>query len=562
MGNAVISGILFQPPHPPNALDIADPVPTRSNDPNNSSAGRSATTTTSLTNKHANIDVRYIWVYSKANNDSSNISSNSVAENDEWDLIPAIHIKHKDPPPVVKDFSSNIAASSSLHQNNNVNNNSTTTTTTRYTLLYSHGNAEDIGLISTFLVDLARLLQIDVLCYDYSGYGLSTDIKYVNEFYKLYGNEIVAWKHWCFYGGNEEDRWDECLPDDDNGDGRCKYSKSVFVAPIVHPREDSRDDKRRSGVLYSMSHLHNEEEEESSVYDFTNTCGNWTTATTTAQDEAAVATTRMKYDRGTSNSSSSSQRRFTMNLHHDNIRNYHTQNSYNSNKSSSYNNHRSNSQYVYSQQQPAQHTWASPTTSEVKCYANILSVYNYLTTIEDISSKHVILYGKSVGSGPTCWLAQRICSRGSQSLLHRHNIDMKSKNAGGSVESNGSSGSLCMEHVGLNSYDNDDNEDDDNGTCSGMSLHDEMCFVGDECREPVQQETRSPLVVSSKKKKKKRVVDRGGGEGVVATEEGSSAIGGVVLHSPFLSVIRVVLDVGFTTLGDLFPNVDRVGDFT
>ena len=332
------------------------------------------------------------------------------------------------------------------------------------------------------------------------------------------------------------------------------------MAPIVHPREDSRDDKRRSGVLYSMSHLHNEEEEESSVYDFTNTCGNWTTATTTAQDEAAVATTRMKYDRGTSNSSSSSQRRLTMNLHHDNIRNYHTQNSYNSNKSSSYNNHRSNSQYVYSQQQPAQHTWASPTTSEVKCYANILSVYNYLTTIEDISSKHVILYGKSVGSGPTCWLAQRICSRGSQSLLHRHNIDMKSKNAGGSVESNGSSGSLCMEHVGLNSYDNDDNEDD-NGTCSGMSLHDEMCFVGDECREPVQQETRSPIVVSSKKKKKKRVADRGGG-GVVATEEGSSAIGGVVLHSPFLSVIRVVLDVGFTTLGDLFPNVDRVGDFT
>jgi esterase/lipase len=40
------------------------------------------------------------------------------------------------------------------------------------------------------------------------------------------------------------------------------------------------------------------------------------------------------------------------------------------------------------------------------------------------------------------------------------------------------------------------------------------------------------------------------------------APGGVVLHSPFLSVIRVVLDVGFTPIGDLFPNVDRVGDFT
>lgn len=30
-----------------------------------------------------------------------------------------------------------------------------------------------------------------------------------------------------------------------------------------------------------------------------------------------------------------------------------------------------------------------------------------------------------------------------------------------------------------------------------------------------------------------------------------------MLHSPFLSVIRVVLDVGFTTIGDLFPNVNR-----
>ena len=38
--------------------------------------------------------------------------------------------------------------------------------------------------------------------------------------------------------------------------------------------------------------------------------------------------------------------------------------------------------------------------------------------------------------------------------------------------------------------------------------------------------------------------------------------GGVILHSPFLSVIRVVLDMGFTGIGDLFPNVDRVAHFT
>jgi abhydrolase domain-containing protein 17 len=33
-------------------------------------------------------------------------------------------------------------------------------------------------------------------------------------------------------------------------------------------------------------------------------------------------------------------------------------------------------------------------------------------------------------------------------------------------------------------------------------------------------------------------------------------VAGLILHSPFISVYRVVIDFGFTMVGDQFPNVD------
>ena len=54
----------------------------------------------------------------------------------------------------------------------------------------------------------------------------------------------------------------------------------------------------------------------------------------------------------------------------------------------------------------------------------------------------------------------------------------------------------------------------------------------------------------------------GSGRATLGGKSGDDVPGGVALHSPFLSVIRVVLDMGFTTIGDLFPNIDRVKDFT
>jgi len=43
----------------------------------------------------------------------------------------------------------------------------------KLTVLYSHGNAEDLGMMYRRMKDLARVLCVNVLAYDYSGYGLS-----------------------------------------------------------------------------------------------------------------------------------------------------------------------------------------------------------------------------------------------------------------------------------------------------------------------------------------------------------------------------------------------------
>lgn len=44
----------------------------------------------------------------------------------------------------------------------------------RITFLFSHGNAEDLGMMYNRMKDMARILGVNVLAYDYTGYGLST----------------------------------------------------------------------------------------------------------------------------------------------------------------------------------------------------------------------------------------------------------------------------------------------------------------------------------------------------------------------------------------------------
>jgi hypothetical protein len=43
----------------------------------------------------------------------------------------------------------------------------------KITFLYSHANAEDLGLMFSWLKCLSRRLNVNVLAYDYTGYGES-----------------------------------------------------------------------------------------------------------------------------------------------------------------------------------------------------------------------------------------------------------------------------------------------------------------------------------------------------------------------------------------------------
>ena len=43
-----------------------------------------------------------------------------------------------------------------------------------FTIIFSHGNATDIGQMRDFLLDLRKRLKVNIVAYDYSGYGLSS----------------------------------------------------------------------------------------------------------------------------------------------------------------------------------------------------------------------------------------------------------------------------------------------------------------------------------------------------------------------------------------------------
>lgn len=50
--------------------------------------------------------------------------------------------------------------------------------------------------------------------------------------------------------------------------------------------------------------------------------------------------------------------------------------------------------------------------SEKMCYRNIDAVYSYLVNVMKIPSSRIVLYGRSLGSGPTCYLAKKTADEG------------------------------------------------------------------------------------------------------------------------------------------------------
>ena len=60
----------------------------------------------------------------------------------------------------------------------------------KYTILFSHGNAVDIGQMSSFYVGLGSRIDCNIFSYDYSGYGASTGVPSEKN---LYADMDAAW---------------------------------------------------------------------------------------------------------------------------------------------------------------------------------------------------------------------------------------------------------------------------------------------------------------------------------------------------------------------------------
>ena len=44
----------------------------------------------------------------------------------------------------------------------------------KYTILLSHPNADDLGFNAYFMYKISQMFGVNMLCYDYSGYGISS----------------------------------------------------------------------------------------------------------------------------------------------------------------------------------------------------------------------------------------------------------------------------------------------------------------------------------------------------------------------------------------------------
>jgi hypothetical protein len=65
------------------------------------------------------------------------------------------------------------------------------TSTPKYTILFSHGNAVDLGQMSSFYYGLGSRLECNIFTYDYSGYGASGGKPTEKD---LYSDIRAAWK--------------------------------------------------------------------------------------------------------------------------------------------------------------------------------------------------------------------------------------------------------------------------------------------------------------------------------------------------------------------------------
>uniref|UniRef100_A0A7S2MJ18 Serine aminopeptidase S33 domain-containing protein n=1 Tax=Zooxanthella nutricula TaxID=1333877 RepID=A0A7S2MJ18_9DINO len=53
----------------------------------------------------------------------------------------------------------------------------------KYTLIFSHGNAEDLGSVIEKMREVSHILDVNVFAYEYTGYGMSTGVASEQAFY-------------------------------------------------------------------------------------------------------------------------------------------------------------------------------------------------------------------------------------------------------------------------------------------------------------------------------------------------------------------------------------------
>lgn len=88
----------------------------------------------------------------------------------------------------------------------------------RFTLLFSHGNAEDLGLIIRYFREVSHMLQVSVFSYEYTGYGMSTGQPCEAA---VYADVVAAYK---YLRDQAKIPWTQIIP----------YGRSIGTAPSVH----------------------------------------------------------------------------------------------------------------------------------------------------------------------------------------------------------------------------------------------------------------------------------------------------------------------------------------
>ncbi|XP_050378199.1 uncharacterized protein LOC126795398 [Argentina anserina] len=103
----------------------------------------------------------------------------------------------------------------------------------RFTILYSHGNAADLGQMHELFIELRAHLRVNIMSYDYSGYGASSGKP--SEFNTYYDIEAVYNCLKTEYGVKQEDL--------------ILYGQSVGSGPTLHMA--ARLKRLRAVVLHS-----------------------------------------------------------------------------------------------------------------------------------------------------------------------------------------------------------------------------------------------------------------------------------------------------------------------